>query len=1160
MKETIPLDVLFESDIYTNLYSGNTTDKIIESAKALIKHPTNKIFHMKKLKYILENINRIAKEFKDKHMKGGSLSSDDLRSMLSGSYEKNLSDAGKFTVDKDLSGKRVKVYHNPETKQTVVSHRGTANMKDWLTDAGMTFGYEGGKRFKHSKKVQKKAEKKYGTENLTTVGHSLGARLAEKYGQKGNEVITLNKPIIPKTFGKKISEKQYDIRTENDPVSALHSLQKNEKMKTIKSDTYNPLTEHSVDVLKRSSEIYGKGLLDETHRKIKELEPIVKATGKHKRKLANLFKIKYGLMKRMKGGMAKETSEGRTNTEFYKGEDELINIPLEELPDKLRDNQDFTPEEKINLLLNETLDIISRNNDIIENENKEDVPDDEKDLRKGDLTRGLDAFKTYISNNVSNPEPYNELFNVIKIKINNNEHINLNYMANKMINNELFIKENIAKEERQLEKNIENYSNKKNIYTTKKQEIDNKEQIIKTKEQELPLKKERIEEKYNNVLMENEDEYKAKKDKYEKELKKYHDDYDERLAEFNKKRKLKDKALKKLNISDEKSEKAQQTYNELKSEYDTEKLNVENELKKYTEEKSTIDNKFNEYDNKIIKYNERIDNYISDRQIHLNQIGQYNTLKKNKNKTTKEKEEMNELKNLNDGNTESLLKRNNKLKKYSDELDNEKKELDLEREENSKKINELNDKLDNIDYTELNKVVDDLDDKIISYNNKLKKYTQKNKDFLEAESEEKISKKSYDDKKIEINNKENILNNKFKEKLSSNESEKKKTDKKYKKQEEVIKTNKSSIEGQKKLLEDEEKILEDEEKLLNKEEKDITNKKSKRESQIEPRGKIKDKLKEYDNEGSPIFTENTNLAIQRGLDWETLNEKNQFLLKAIDGDNSQVENTKTSTRYSNEFIDFLNVIDKEYEDKEKSGEDMKYDKNKDQLLGVMPVDFIKNNTLYELKSKALITGGKYQDEYGDTKFQGTENILVKATDFDENRRPKPYSARAIKFDILYNVKRDRVSAIQVLPFNKIIRKDKHGIKKDEIINVNNIEATICRPKFKWDKDTRKYKTDYTDVEDERTFNILRNNRDGYNYYLLESTPKKIRYVNVKNIINDLNDPIDRNYYIPQSKFRNIPKSYEKLFYDKKIEANEIKGKNKIIDITAIKDYILKRTK
>ena len=440
MKETIPLDILFESDIYTNLYSGNTTDKIIESAKALLKHPSNKIFHMKKLKYILENINRIAKEFKDKHMKGGALSSDDLRSMLSGSYEKNLSNAGKFTVDKDLSGKRVKVYHNPETNQTVVSHRGTANMKDWLTDAGMTFGYEGGKRFKHSKKVQKKAEKKYGTENLTTVGHSLGARLAEKYGQKGNEVITLNKPIIPKTFGKKISEKQYDIRTENDPVSALHSLQKNEKMKTIKSDTYNPLTEHGVDVLKRSNDIYGKGLLEETHRKIKELEPIVKATGKHKRKLANLFKIKYGLMKRMKGGMSFRGADGKLNTEYVKYDKEFINksgrkgrfdpnilqtINMDELPELVKLDPSVNEEkgEDQKIYYTQIADIFKVHNDDLEGKNGED----ENGEFKKEKIRDLNILKDEIKNTT--------IKNFIEEKIEDIENdIELTPITNKYIN------------------------------------------------------------------------------------------------------------------------------------------------------------------------------------------------------------------------------------------------------------------------------------------------------------------------------------------------------------------------------------------------------------------------------------------------------------------------------------------------------------------------------------------------------------------------------------------------------------------------------------------------------------------------------------------------------------------------------------------------------
>jgi hypothetical protein len=242
---------------------------------------------------------------------------------------------GDFSIDKSLSGKRVKVYHNPETNQTIVAHRGTHNLKDWGTDLGMTFGYEGGKRFKHSKKVQRKAEKKYGTENLSTIGHSLGARLAEKYGQKGNEVITLNKPIIPKTFGKKISDKQYDIRTSFDPVSALHFTQDNEKMKSIHSDTYNPLTEHGVDVLNRSDEIYGRGFLENIDRRIKHLEPIVKATGQHKDKLSELFKIKYGTIKRMKGGMVggmpyRDINDKNKNIyEYYNENDdtpELVNI------------------------------------------------------------------------------------------------------------------------------------------------------------------------------------------------------------------------------------------------------------------------------------------------------------------------------------------------------------------------------------------------------------------------------------------------------------------------------------------------------------------------------------------------------------------------------------------------------------------------------------------------------------------------------------------------------------------------------------------------------------------------------------------------------------------------------------------------------------------
>ena len=52
-------------------------------------------------------------------------------------------------------------------------------------------------RYKHAKEIQDKKEKKYGKENVTTIGHSLGAKLASDLGGKSKEIIIYNKPITP---------------------------------------------------------------------------------------------------------------------------------------------------------------------------------------------------------------------------------------------------------------------------------------------------------------------------------------------------------------------------------------------------------------------------------------------------------------------------------------------------------------------------------------------------------------------------------------------------------------------------------------------------------------------------------------------------------------------------------------------------------------------------------------------------------------------------------------------------------------------------------------------------------------------------------------------------------------------------------------------------
>lgn len=176
-------------------------------------------------------------------LQGGALGARNLQQMLVNTYDKKGKDIDGFQIDKGLSGKRTKVWNNPETNQTVVGHRGTSNIKNWGTDLAMGVGYENdGSRFQHAKKVQKKAEKKNGAENVSTIGHSLGGRLAEKYGKKTNEVITVNKAVVPPTMFNKAPENQYDIRSSRDLVSALGKDHKNTS--TIKAESFNPVAEH----------------------------------------------------------------------------------------------------------------------------------------------------------------------------------------------------------------------------------------------------------------------------------------------------------------------------------------------------------------------------------------------------------------------------------------------------------------------------------------------------------------------------------------------------------------------------------------------------------------------------------------------------------------------------------------------------------------------------------------------------------------------------------------------------------------------------------------------------------------------------------------------------------------------------------------------------
>jgi hypothetical protein len=203
-----------------------------------------------------QSVSSILKEAKAK-LFGGKISISNLKGLLNKSYEKKPKDYMDFEVDKELSGERVQVYKNPKTGQVVVSHRGTQGIHDIGNDLKYALGFDlkNTERFKHAQDIQRKAEAKYGAENITTIGHSLGSKIARDVGQNTKEVIQLNPAYnIPDAL-KKTSDKTHTIRTQYDPVSFLQPLLKSgdKNVTTIESKTSNPLAEHTVDVLERAN-------------------------------------------------------------------------------------------------------------------------------------------------------------------------------------------------------------------------------------------------------------------------------------------------------------------------------------------------------------------------------------------------------------------------------------------------------------------------------------------------------------------------------------------------------------------------------------------------------------------------------------------------------------------------------------------------------------------------------------------------------------------------------------------------------------------------------------------------------------------------------------------------------------------------------------------
>jgi hypothetical protein len=174
--------------------------------------------------------------------------SNEVKDLIEASYSRTgeAEKLGKkygLTLDKQLSNANQKVYYDKEKNPSVI-YRGSKNENDLMTDGLLAVGLENySTRFRDSKKLIEDVRKKYHNKPITSAGHSLGGSLAEYSG--GDKILTINKGVGFGGIGKEISNKQTDIRTNNDIVSLLSKTQHGSKKINIKTNHLNPLKEHS---------------------------------------------------------------------------------------------------------------------------------------------------------------------------------------------------------------------------------------------------------------------------------------------------------------------------------------------------------------------------------------------------------------------------------------------------------------------------------------------------------------------------------------------------------------------------------------------------------------------------------------------------------------------------------------------------------------------------------------------------------------------------------------------------------------------------------------------------------------------------------------------------------------------------------------------------
>jgi hypothetical protein len=207
-------------------------------------------------------------------LRGGKLPVKQIEIFLNESYNPEPKQVVEGTSFKLVSTtETTRTYWNGT--QCVFVIRGTnPTMKDWSNNLSYLSGvYKNTPRFKEALQAYNKAVRDYGEKNISVLGHSQGGGSASLF-PNSNEIITLNRAYK----GESIPPNEYDIHATLDPVSALLNVRKPPNDIPIKSKSFNPLTNHSIDILKLldPERMIGRGKYGDNGLTDSELEELCK--------------------------------------------------------------------------------------------------------------------------------------------------------------------------------------------------------------------------------------------------------------------------------------------------------------------------------------------------------------------------------------------------------------------------------------------------------------------------------------------------------------------------------------------------------------------------------------------------------------------------------------------------------------------------------------------------------------------------------------------------------------------------------------------------------------------------------------------------------------------------------------------------------------------